>query len=65
MRSTRIPPGWQYWCAGDQDWEQAWRDARALKAERERLRPDLLVRVKVIKAPGGHWIVRREEERAT
>lgn len=64
VHRKRIPEGWEYWCNGGRDWDQAWVDASNLKTDREKLRPDLLVRVKVIKAPGGYWILRREEPRA-
>lgn len=60
---ARIPEGWEYWCSGGADWDRAWNDAGDLKATRERLRPDLLCRVKVVKARGGYWILRREEPR--
>lgn len=60
---SKIPGGWEYWCNGGVDWDQAWADAMDLKATRERLRSDLFVRVKVVKARGGYWILRREETR--
>jgi hypothetical protein len=64
VKSSKIPDGWEYWCNGGRDWDQAWQHAFDLKSDRERLRPDLLCRVKVIGAAGEFWILRREETRA-
>lgn len=60
---TAIPEGWEYWCSGGPDSDGAWTEAMASKRTRELLRPDLFVRVKVIRATGGYWILRREEPR--
>lgn len=61
---TRIPDGWSYVTA-DKGSEAAWRTAVAHKMERERLRPDLFVRVKAIPSgdDGWWWVIRREEKR--
>lgn len=61
--AVRIPEGWEYWCLGGRDWGEAWEIACALKQQRERLRPDLMVRVRVVKGPGVYWVLRREETR--
>jgi hypothetical protein len=50
------------------DEDEAWRMAIDLKARREELRPDLFVRVKVIRghgrdARGSWWVLRRDEPR--
>jgi hypothetical protein len=63
----RIPEGWEY-CTSEHDEDDAWALAVRLKARREELRPDLFVRVKVIRARGPHasgawWILRRDESR--
>jgi hypothetical protein len=63
--SSRIPPGWAYWCNGGMSEEGAWFHARFLKEAREDVRPDLMVRVMVVRGPvgGGWWILHREEPR--
>lgn len=64
--SSRIPEGWSFWCDGGPSKETAWFNARHLKEGREVLRPDLFVRVMVVRGPGGSWwILRREETRET
>lgn len=64
MKSSRIPAGWSYWSDGGQSEEIAWFNARHMKEQREEVRPDLFVRVKVVKGPGGFWwILKREEVR--
>ena len=62
--SKRIPPGWSYWCNGGLSEEAAWFYARELKEGREVVRPDLFVRVRVVRGPGAYWwILCREEPR--
>lgn len=64
--SSRIPEGWSYWCNGGPNLETAWFNARHLKEQRESVRPDLFVRVKVVRGPAGSWwILHREETRET
>lgn len=64
MRSAKVPAGWEYWTT-DRDEEAAWRTAVLLKEKREALRPDVRVRVRVVRAGGAHWVLRREETRET
>lgn len=67
MKSSKIPEGWEYWTTETElsvsGEEAAWQMAVLLKTRREALRPDLFIRVRVIKAGGAHWILRREEPR--
>lgn len=64
--SSRIPPSWSYWCNGGASEGIAWFNARHLKEQRESLRPELFVRVKVVRGPGGSWwILHKEETRET
>lgn len=64
VKSARIPEGWDI-VTSDEGWEEAWSTATRFKHERERLRPDLFVRVKVV--PSGHlntwWVLRQETSR--
>jgi hypothetical protein len=64
IKSSRIPKGWEF-VSIDHGWEAAWSTAMRFKHERERLRPDLFVRVKVV--PSGStnvwWILKKEESR--
>lgn len=62
---AKIPDGWELWTVDD-DREAAWSTAVRLKQERERLRPDLFVRVRVVWSGQGssHLVLRREEKRA-
>jgi hypothetical protein len=64
IKSSRIPEGWEF-VTSDQGWETAWSTAMRYKHERERLRPGLFVRVRVV--PSGHlntwWILKKEETR--
>ncbi len=64
MKTPKIPGGWSYWDSQTGK-EAAWRRAVELKGARERFRPDLRVRVRVIPAGGAHWILRKEEEKTT
>lgn len=61
---AKIPDGWELWTVDD-DREAAWSTAVRLKQERERLRPDLFVRVRVVWSGRGssHLVLRREEKR--
>jgi hypothetical protein len=60
----RIPEGWEY-CTSELDEDAAWRMAIELKQEREKLRPDLFVRVKVVpgygRGRGSWWVLRKDE----
>jgi hypothetical protein len=60
----RIPEGWEYVTADYGD-DAAWRTAIAHKTERERLRPDLFVRVKAMASgvDGWWWVIRKDEPR--
>lgn len=62
MRSAKIPPGWEFW-ASETGNQAAWKKAVILKQEREHLRRDLMVRVRVVPAGGAHWILRKGEPR--
>jgi hypothetical protein len=61
IKSARIPAGWEF-VTSDRGWETAWSIAMRYKHERERLRPDLFVRVRVV--PSGStnvwWILKQE-----
>lgn len=61
---AKIPEGWEFWTS-DEDKEAAWSTAVRLKQQRERLRPDVFVRVRVVWSGQGtvHWVLRREERR--
>jgi squalene cyclase len=65
MRSSKIPEGWEYWTTESGNDDAVWATAVTLKHRREELRPDLLVRVRVVRAGGVRWILRREEPRVT
>lgn len=62
MRSKRVPEGWEFWTT-ERGFEEAWQLASEYKRMREGVRADVFVRVRVVTAPGGHWILRREEQR--
>lgn len=68
-KSEHIPEGWEFWVTGDlghkEGFESSWKWARDLKLERERFRPDLMVRVNCVWVEnlGVWWIIRRDEPR--
>lgn len=64
---SNIPEGWEYWATTDPG-EDPWELAVVLKQARERLYPELFVRVHVIRVRTGphrtaYWILRKEEKR--
>jgi hypothetical protein len=61
VKSSRIPDGWEYWTTETHGEGAAWSLAVKLKQRREQLRPGVFVRVRVVRAGGAHWILRREE----
>ena len=60
--SRRIPKGWEFWSIGGASEEIAWFGAVHMKENRETVRLDLFVRVKVVKGPSGSWWILRKEE---
>lgn len=70
IKSVAIPSGFEFWTVGergyDAGYDETWRLACDLKAERERLRPDLLVRVSCVwvRGEGVWWVVRKEGPRS-
>jgi hypothetical protein len=60
---SRIPPGWEYLTSelGEND---AWDFAIEYKRAHERVRSDLFIRVRVVKADRAFWVLRREEIRS-
>lgn len=59
---AKIPDGWQYLTC-ERSADDAWGLAIEYKRMREKARSDVFVRVRVVKAAGVHWILRREELR--
>jgi hypothetical protein len=63
---AKIPDGWTY-CTTELSEEAAWDMAVRLKTERERLRPGLLVRVRVVpgfgRGRGSYWVLRKDDTR--
>lgn len=64
MKSASIPKGWEY-VTTDASFNGAWTSAISYKQQRERLRPDLFVRVRVVEpAAAAWWVIKREEPRS-
>ena len=65
MKTVKIPTDWTY-CTSEMDEESAWRMAVNLKQQREKLYPNLFVRVRVVpgygpRAHGSWWVLRKDE----
>lgn len=60
MRHPKIPDGWEFWTSEPSS-DDAWHLAVEMKQRYEGVRADVLVRVKVVPAAGGYWVLYRIE----